>query len=52
MRPRLMLSLLVGLTCLMLGAAVLYADNLPASAQPDLTIFYTNDVWGYLEPCG
>lgn len=51
MKLRVMLPLLVGLTGLLLAAAAFHSDS-QAQANPDLTIFYTNDVWGYLEPCG
>lgn len=45
------LPLLVGLASLVLLAAAFHADS-QAQVIPELTIFYTNDAWGYLEPCG
>lgn len=53
MKPKVSLLLLMGLTSLILLATARYADSqAPAPVNPDLTIFYTNDAWGYLEPCG
>lgn len=51
MKPKIFISLTVGLSCLLLLTAVFDAPG-QAQVAPDLTIFYTSDCWGYLEPCG